>query len=67
MSNPFKAALAAKKAQVGLWLSMADPYLAEVSATAGFAPGPESRPQTKFERRGVGLGHRVWDVLFRKR
>ena len=34
--NPFKAALAAKKAQVGLWLSMADPYLAEVSATAGF-------------------------------
>jgi 4-hydroxy-2-oxoheptanedioate aldolase len=34
--NPFKAALAAKQAQVGLWLSMADPYLAEVSATAGF-------------------------------
>ncbi len=34
--NPFKAALAAKNAQVGLWLSMADPYLAEVSATAGF-------------------------------
>ena len=36
MTNPFKAALAAKQAQVGLWLSMADPYLAEVSATAGF-------------------------------
>jgi len=36
MSNPFKAALAANKAQVGFWLSMADPYLAEVSATAGF-------------------------------
>ncbi|WP_029002103.1 4-hydroxy-2-oxoheptanedioate aldolase [Azohydromonas australica] len=36
MSNPFKAALAAKQAQVGFWLSMADPYLAEVSATAGF-------------------------------
>jgi 4-hydroxy-2-oxoheptanedioate aldolase len=36
MSNPFKAALAARQAQVGLWLSMADPYLAEVSATAGF-------------------------------
>ena len=34
--NPFKAALAAKNAQVGFWLSMADPYLAEVSATAGF-------------------------------
>src|SRR3546814_10982533 len=34
--NPFKSALAAGNAQVGLWLSMADPYLAEVSATAGF-------------------------------
>ncbi|KWO42467.1 2-keto-3-deoxy-L-rhamnonate aldolase [Burkholderia sp. MSMB1459WGS] len=34
--NPFKAALAANKKQVGFWLSMADPYLAEVSATAGF-------------------------------
>src|SRR3954470_10937264 len=35
-NNPFKAALAARQPQVGLWLSMADPYLAEVSATAGF-------------------------------
>jgi 4-hydroxy-2-oxoheptanedioate aldolase len=34
--NPFKAALAANQPQVGLWLSMADPYMAEVSATAGF-------------------------------
>jgi 4-hydroxy-2-oxoheptanedioate aldolase len=34
--NAFKAALAARQPQVGLWLSMADPYLAEVSATAGF-------------------------------
>lgn len=34
--NPFKKALAEKRAQIGLWLSMADPYLAEVSATAGF-------------------------------
>lgn len=34
--NPFKAALAARQAQIGLWLSMGDPYLAEVSATAGF-------------------------------
>jgi len=36
MSNPFKQALQARQAQVGLWLSMADPYLAEVSATADF-------------------------------
>ena len=34
--NPFKAALAEKRPQIGLWLSMAEPYLAEVSATAGF-------------------------------
>lgn len=32
----------------------------------GFAARPESRPETKFERRGLGLGHRVWDVVFRK-
>lgn len=35
-NNPFKQAIAACQPQVGLWLSMADPYLAEVSATAGF-------------------------------
>ncbi|MCP3018588.1 4-hydroxy-2-oxoheptanedioate aldolase [Cupriavidus basilensis] len=34
--NAFKAALAASQPQIGLWLSMASPYLAEVSATAGF-------------------------------
>ena len=34
--NPFKTALAEKRPQIGLWLSMADPYLAEVSATAAF-------------------------------
>ncbi|KTT14290.1 aldolase/citrate lyase family protein, partial [Pseudacidovorax intermedius] len=36
MSNPFKNALAARQAQVGLWLSMADSYAAEACATAGF-------------------------------
>lgn len=35
-ANAFKEALARRRAQIGLWLSMADPYLAEVSATAGF-------------------------------
>ena len=34
--NPFKAALANGQQQIGFWLSMADAYLAEVSATAGF-------------------------------
>ena len=30
------------------------------------APGTRSRPATKFERRGLGLGHRVRDLLFRR-
>lgn len=34
--NPFKAALTSGTPRIGLWLSMADPYLAEVAATAGF-------------------------------
>ena len=34
--NPFKTALAAGQPQIGLWLSMADAYLAEVAATAEF-------------------------------
>jgi 4-hydroxy-2-oxoheptanedioate aldolase len=34
--NPFKAALQAGTPPIGLWLSMASPYMAEVSATAGF-------------------------------
>ncbi|RXH40393.1 aldolase/citrate lyase family protein [Bradyrhizobium zhanjiangense] len=35
-NNPFKVALTAGRKQIGLWLSMVDPSLAEVSATAGF-------------------------------
>ena len=35
-ANPFKQALREKRAQIGLWLSAASPYLSEVSATAGF-------------------------------
>jgi tRNA (guanine-N7-)-methyltransferase len=33
----------------------------------GYAARPAYRPVTKFERRGVGLGHSVWDVIFRRR
>ena len=33
----------------------------------GFAERPETRPVTKFEQRGIALGHRVWDVVFRRR
>ncbi len=31
--NPFKTGLAERRPQIGLWLSMADPYLAEAAAT----------------------------------
>lgn len=33
----------------------------------GYAPRPAWRPLTKFEQRGLRLGHGVWDLLFRKR
>ncbi|MBB71254.1 MAG: tRNA (guanosine(46)-N7)-methyltransferase TrmB [Legionellales bacterium] len=32
-----------------------------------YIPRPESRPMTKYERRGERLGHGVWDMLFAKR
>lgn len=43
----------------------AEPLLA--NTTAGFAPRPAYRPETKFERRGLALGHGVWDLVFRRR
>lgn len=36
MGNEFKAALARRQPQLGLWLSLAQPYTTEVCATAGF-------------------------------
>ena len=36
------------------------------NTAAGYADRPATRPETKFERRGLGLGHRVWDLIFRK-
>ena len=35
-ANPFKAALARKEAQIGLWVGLADAYAAELLAMAGF-------------------------------
>jgi len=42
----------------------AEPLLENTAA--GFAPRPTARPLTKFEGRGLGLGHRVWDLVFRR-
>jgi tRNA (guanine-N7-)-methyltransferase len=33
----------------------------------GYAPRPDYRPVTKFENRGLKLGHGVWDLVFIKR
>jgi tRNA (guanine-N7-)-methyltransferase len=43
----------------------AEPLL--VNTTASFAPRPAYRPATKFERRGLKLGHGVWDIVFERR
>ncbi len=32
----------------------------------GYAPKPHYRPLTKFENRGIKLGHGVWDVVFER-
>ena len=36
------------------------------SRSGGFAPRPDYRPLTKFEQRGLRLGHGVWDLIFRR-
>jgi tRNA (guanine-N7-)-methyltransferase len=33
----------------------------------GYADRPSYRPITKFENRGIRLGHGVWDLVYRKR
>ena len=40
--------------------------LRNTSADNRFSPRPHYRPLTKFENRGLGLGHGVWDLIFRK-
>jgi tRNA (guanine-N7-)-methyltransferase len=40
---------------------------AQLDNTAGgFAARPAYRPLTKFETRGLKLGHRVWDLVFKR-
>ena len=42
----------------------AEPLLRNTAA--GYAPKPDYRPLTKFENRGLKLGHGVWDLVFTK-
>ena len=55
------------------WQEYAEHVLMVLAATPGlrntardFAPRPAARPETKFERRGIKLGHGVWDVVFQR-
>lgn len=52
-------------AQQMLEVLSADPDL--VNTADGYAEKPAYRPLTKFENRGLKLGHGVWDLVLRKR
>jgi tRNA (guanine-N7-)-methyltransferase len=80
IQGPFVAKLAAHLKPGGYlhcatdWEEYAHQMLEVLSAETqlentadGFAPRPDYRPVTKFEKRGLRLGHGVWDVVFRKR
>ncbi len=56
------------------WEPYAEQMLAVLSAeptlrntAADYAPKPDYRPLTKFEARGIGLGHGVRDLVFQRR
>lgn len=51
-------------AQQMLEVLSGEPQLANTAQ--GYAPRPDYRPLTKFENRGLKLGHGVWDLVFRK-
>ncbi|CAB3781871.1 tRNA (guanosine(46)-N7)-methyltransferase TrmB [Pararobbsia alpina] len=76
---PFVATLAARLKPGGYlhlatdWENYAEQMLEVLSAeltlqntATGYAPRPDYRPITKFERRGLRLGHGVWDILFKR-
>jgi tRNA (guanine-N7-)-methyltransferase len=48
-------------------LDAADDLFENCAGHGCFAPGPSGRPPTKFERRGERLGHRIFDLVYRRR
>lgn len=44
----------------------AEPLLRNRQHAGGYAERPAYRPETKFERRGLRLGHGVWDLVFER-
>lgn len=51
-------------AQWALDVLRAEPLL--VNTAQDYASRPDYRPLTKFEQRGLNLGHGVWDLIFRR-
>lgn len=56
------------------WQDYAEQTLAVLDAepllkntATDYAPRPDYRPLTKFEQRGIRLGHGVWDLIFRRK
>ena len=56
------------------WQDYAEQVLAVLSAepllentATDYAPRPDYRPLTKFEKRGLNLGHGVWDLVFKRK
>ena len=56
------------------WEPYAERMLAACTATkglrnahAGWAPRPDFRPRTRFERRGLAAGHEIFDLEFTRR
>ena len=45
---------------------LGDPRFANLGNAQGYAERPDYRPATRFEQRGLRLGHGVWDLLFAK-
>ena len=54
-------------AQQMLEVLSAEPALHNTALDTGYAPRPDWRPLTKFENRGLQLGHGVWDLIFERR
>lgn len=52
-------------AQQMLEVLAAEPLLENTAPD--YAPRPDYRPLTKFEQRGLRLGHGVWDLVFRRK
>ena len=46
-------------------LSVADQFMNQ-SPSQDYCPRPDYRPLTKFEQRGLHLGHGVWDLIFKR-